>query len=225
MKAALIAFMAIGSVVVNAQGYGSDPAPTPSSSSTTPGQYCNADKSFCVSAIVSGANVTVTYGCKATGWCAFGIGAAMANADIVVGWNNGASFVISDRTSTGHSLPPFDSVQAISAVAAPAALDASHTIKISYTRPVAATGPDKAFPSGSASFIYAMSNNAPATPANANSAFTQHNGGHAGFTATLVVAQQGGSAPSSTSSARGSAKVVAAVFAVIVLFAGLILVV
>ncbi|KAI8799890.1 hypothetical protein BJ742DRAFT_843698 [Cladochytrium replicatum] len=149
------------------------------------GQFCNDDKSFCVSAVVSGANVTVTYGCKATGWCAFGIGRAMADADIVVGWNNGASFVISDRTATGHALPAFDAVQAVSPVAAPATLDASHTIKISYTRPVAATGADKAFPSGSSSFIYAMSNNAVSDPTSASSTFTQHNGGHSPFSADL----------------------------------------
>ncbi|KAI8802780.1 hypothetical protein BJ742DRAFT_832007 [Cladochytrium replicatum] len=204
MKFATALALAALAATVSAQ-YGNDPpAPAATSTASTPGQYCNADKSFCVSAVVSGANVTVTYGCKATGWCAFGIGSSMSDADVVVGWNNGASFVISDRTSTGHALPAFDAVQAIAPATSPATLDASHTIKISYTRPVAASGSDKAFPSGSASFIYAMSNAAPSTPASSNSAFAQHNAGHAGFTAVLV-APSGGSGSTTGNGAAGSA--------------------
>ncbi|KAI8802783.1 hypothetical protein BJ742DRAFT_777958 [Cladochytrium replicatum] len=164
------------------------------------GQYCNADKSFCVNAVVSGTTVTVTYGCKATGWCGFGIGSGMADADVVVGWNNGASFVVSDRTASGRVMPAYDAVQAVTAVTSPTPLDPSHTITISFSRPVGATGSDKAFPSGSASFIYAMSDTAPATPASASSTFGQHTGGHAAFSADLSA-----QSPTSTSAAAGTA--------------------
>ncbi|KAI8802337.1 hypothetical protein BJ742DRAFT_833211 [Cladochytrium replicatum] len=139
------------------------------------GQYCNAAKSFCVSAVTSGDNVTVTYGCRASGWCAFGIG-NITDADVVVGWNNGGSFVISDRTETGNAPPAFDTVQAISPAASPATLDASHTIKISYTRLVAATAADKSFPLGRSLFMYAMSNTTVSDPTNANSPLTQNAG-------------------------------------------------
>ncbi|KAI8799891.1 hypothetical protein BJ742DRAFT_882408 [Cladochytrium replicatum] len=154
------------------------------------GQYCNADKSFCVNAVVSGANVTVTYGCKASGWCAFGIGNS-TDADIVMGWNNSGSVVISDRTLIGEAVPTFDSVQAISPVASQATLDPSHTIKISYTRPVAATGADKAFPLGSSFFIYSMSNTTVSDPSDASSGFSQQAGTQ--FTADLSAQSSSGS--------------------------------
>ncbi|KAI8799889.1 hypothetical protein BJ742DRAFT_745677 [Cladochytrium replicatum] len=143
----------------------------------------------------------------------------MSDADVVVGWNNAASFVISDGTTTGHALPAFDAVHTIAPSASPATLDASHTIKVSYTHPVAASGSDKAFPSGSVSFIYAMSNAAPATQASANSAFAQHDAGHAGFTATWVApgGSSGGSGSAKGNGAAGSAKAAAGV-----LFFGLV---
>ncbi|KAI8802782.1 hypothetical protein BJ742DRAFT_743475 [Cladochytrium replicatum] len=108
---------------------------------------------------------------QATGWGAFGI-ANTTDADIVVWWNNGGFFVISDCTVTGDALSSFDSVHAISLVASPATLDPSHTVKISYTRQVAATA-DKAVPSGSSSFIHAISNTTVSDPTDSSSGLTQ----------------------------------------------------
>ena len=57
---------------------------------------------FAPSALLS---FTVKQSASKIGWMAFGVGTTMANADMLVIWPSGSSWVASRRTAAGHSMP------------------------------------------------------------------------------------------------------------------------
>ncbi|KZP34221.1 CBD9-like protein [Athelia psychrophila] len=69
---------------------------------------------MCISAIVNGTG-SVEYeltstGAQALGWMAMGFGSTMANTPMVIMWpNSDGSITLSQRTSTGHSMPTVQS--------------------------------------------------------------------------------------------------------------------
>ncbi|KAJ3090942.1 hypothetical protein HK102_002148 [Quaeritorhiza haematococci] len=141
------------------------------------GQWCSADKSTCVSGTVQGSNITFVMSTSAAGWVAMGIGSGMADADVVLGWANAGSTVVTDRTASGYLAPALDTAQAVTAVAPPAgfAPPAGHNLVVAFTRPLAASGSNKAItPGTSQNFIWAVNSAPPAQPANPSSSIAKH---------------------------------------------------
>ncbi|KAJ3090941.1 hypothetical protein HK102_002147 [Quaeritorhiza haematococci] len=141
------------------------------------GSWCNSDKSYCVSATVSGSNITVVMSTSVSGWVAMGVGSGMADADVVVGWANGNSTVVTDRTASGYRRPSLDITQVSTAVAPPSNFTAptGHNLVVAFTRPLAASAPNKEItPGKQQSFMWSMNTAAPADPTNPNSTFTKH---------------------------------------------------
>ncbi|KAJ1569633.1 hypothetical protein HK096_002467, partial [Nowakowskiella sp. JEL0078] len=156
---------------------------TTTSSQLTFTKWCAAGNAMCVAAIPIPASnptsVQFTMWSVSNLWVGIGIGSSMADADIYIGWNaqTTKAMIVSDRTSSGHSLPASDSTQQIKVTTVPAVLN--NTIPsnaktiVSFTRALTVTSPDKSISKGSMSYIYAYAATRPASDISTSS-FGQH---------------------------------------------------
>ncbi|KAJ3031137.1 UNVERIFIED_CONTAM: hypothetical protein HDU68_006268 [Siphonaria sp. JEL0065] len=119
--------------------------------------------------------VTITLQTTAKGYVSIGFGAStMAGATMYVGWINGGSVVLSQRTASGHvtptaisGTPDFSSPQSTLATGVIALTSAK--ISLSFKIPVSeisTTGPT--------SCIYSISDSPPSTPSDPTSSIAQH---------------------------------------------------
>ncbi|KAJ3227154.1 hypothetical protein HDU81_006876 [Chytriomyces hyalinus] len=119
------------------------------------------------------ANVTVYSSLK--GWAAIGTGSAMAGSTMFVGWRNDGKSVISQRSSSGHSLPsavasgkttfiPIDSPPSIQI---PSTANTFFSFQVPESMNFVQT-------SGSSNFIFAGSDAAPSDKSNSASDFSMH---------------------------------------------------
>ncbi|KAL2913506.1 hypothetical protein HK105_206966 [Polyrhizophydium stewartii] len=129
---------------------------------------CSPDGGVCLQALQTSSNtIVMTLVSSTAGWAGFGVGAAMANAAIYVGWRDSAGIVTSNRLGSGHSLPAVgNQLQALAAeprAQPPTAAGIAFSVELKRDLIV-----------GSRSFLWARSSIKPATPSSPSSTFTQH---------------------------------------------------
>ncbi|KAJ3406734.1 hypothetical protein HDU80_010563 [Chytriomyces hyalinus] len=119
------------------------------------------------------ANVTVYSSLK--GWAAVGTGSAMAGSTVFVGWRNDGKSIISQRSSSGYSLPSavasekttFIPIDTPASIQIPSTANTFFSFQVPEFMNFVQT-------SGSSNFIFAGSDAAPSNKSNSASDFTIH---------------------------------------------------
>jgi hypothetical protein len=129
-------------------------------------------------------NVIITVHSSNSAWAGIGVGSSMANAVMVIGFKNGASYTLSDRTSRSRALPTVADTQASTLVPLAVPAPSWATIAFSFRRPIASLGITK-----DSSYIFA-SGTGVTTPSDPRSFFSPHGVDHVfgalDFTATVT---------------------------------------
>ncbi|KAJ3373123.1 hypothetical protein GGF31_001111 [Allomyces arbusculus] len=112
------------------------------------------DDTLCVTMAPAnnGASVDVTIATTAAGWTGIGIGEGMANADVLIVWQQAGQWTVSRRYASGYAPPAVAAVQNVQIVS-------SNATSVTVRRPVSlsATAQDHSFTDSAQSFIYAYS--------------------------------------------------------------------
>lgn len=152
-----------------------------SASATQFAEYCNKQKSFCLSAQldVPSSEVTFTLQSTAKGWAAFGIGSSMVGASLYVAYNDGNGGVtVSQRVAKAYEMPTLAPSQEFTILSnTPDYITrlAGGKILVSFSRPV--TGSSSSSPISTDSpqkFIYAFSETPPEDPNNPAADIEEH---------------------------------------------------
>ncbi|TPX73464.1 hypothetical protein CcCBS67573_g05267 [Chytriomyces confervae] len=146
------------------------------SSSTSIGSFCrDTSNSLCLVSIRDEKAATVTFVVysSSSGWVGFGTGQSMTGATMFIGWSNEGQTVISQRSSSGYSLPSPVDKAIFTSVPIPAGVNLPASTKISYAFSVPISS-GIASTTSSSNFIFAGSSRAPGTPSSASSSFGKH---------------------------------------------------
>ncbi|KAJ3204423.1 hypothetical protein HDU67_009536 [Dinochytrium kinnereticum] len=165
---------------------------TPLTGSTkATGTFCTSSNSLCLTVVRDATTNLATFIVQSTytGYTAIGIGSRiMAGATIYVAWPNGSGgYTLSQRTSTGYTVPAFSATQGIDSVAMPSDPSvvkplAGAVMQFAFTRPATndTSGAPSVSVSGATDFIWAgFSGSVPPTTA-ASASFPKHATGNYG---------------------------------------------
>ncbi|KAJ3239617.1 hypothetical protein HDU81_005598 [Chytriomyces hyalinus] len=148
----------------------------PATSSTSISSFCrDTSNSLCLVSIRDEKAATVTFVVysSSSGWVGIGTGQSMIGATMFIGWSNEGQAVISQRSSSGYSLPSPVNQAIFTAVPIPAGVNLPSSTKISFAFSVPISA-GIASTTSSSNFIFAGSSRAPGSPASTSSSFGKH---------------------------------------------------
>jgi hypothetical protein len=144
-------------------------------------------------------NVIITVHSANTAWAGIGVGSSMANAVMVIGFKNGASYTLSDRNSRSRALPTIADTQASTLVPLAVPAPSWATIAFSFRRSLASLGITK-----DSSYIFA-SGTGVTTPSDPRSFFSPHGIDHV-FGQLDFTTPAAGPSPTGTSSGNNGTR-------------------